>query len=186
MDKTKRAYRIGMIIFLVLVVLGFVVPGMFYSDPSSTPQVEPRVCQNDGECYLMCNEEPLKVLCSQNLCQQNSCTEITSYPFNESISFQLQIKVNDSNLNLNNRSLPGNMFVTFDSDKVNIFSPHILLSQVLEKFHITMSSDCLVFDGNNYCRDENHNLTLKVNGEQSYSYQAYLPENGDKAEIVYS
>ena len=79
--KSQRVYKIGMLVLLALIVLGFTIPG--FIDPTGEDQqvnVEPRLCQSDADCYLLCDDVPEQVLCSQNMCVRNSCQEYDLYP----------------------------------------------------------------------------------------------------------
>jgi len=104
---SKKFSKVVMIIFLGLIVIGFTVPGILYLNPTqaSPGSAEPRICQTDSDCYLMCNEQPVNVLCTQNLCQQNSCTETSPYPYStQPVRFQLAIVLNDTPISLVNSS----------------------------------------------------------------------------------
>ena len=69
--KDKKLFsKILLILFLLMIVLGFTLPGFLEFD-EETQYIEPRICQNDADCYLMCEDIPVEVLCSQNLCQKN-------------------------------------------------------------------------------------------------------------------
>ncbi len=185
MDKKKRWYQIGMLIFLAMVVIGFVVPGVLYSgSDSSVNTVEPRLCQTDADCYLMCDELPQKVLCSQNLCQRNSCTEQDFYNYTSPQNFQLKITVNGTTIDLTRRSNSGNMYVTF-GELVAVYTGGLSLAQVLEKANIALTAECITLD-TTYCQNDKNTLVMNINGNQSFSYQSYVPQAGDRIEVIYS
>src|SRR3989338_6238870 len=119
--KQQRFRQIAMIIFLVLIVLGFTITG-FLNPPDSVVQIaEPRLCHTDVDCYLFCDETPKEVLCSQNLCQQNSCEEASYYAFKETpLQFSLMVELENETLSLQNRSSSQNLFVTFNDPTVSL------------------------------------------------------------------
>ena len=161
--------QIGMIIFLVLLVIGFAVPGFLNSDETNLPS-EIRYCQADADCYLMCDDLPLAVLCSQNLCQKNSCPEQAYYTLNQtSINFKLEVSLNNQTLDLSQRSNPNNFFVKAQKQNLQVFSSGLSLKYILEKFNLSQN-----------------NFILYANGNQSYAYENYVPEEGDNLKIVYS
>lgn len=182
--KEKLFSKVVMLVFLVLIVLGFTVPGFIDSEePTQRVNTNERLCQTDADCYLICDDTPLKVLCSENLCQQNNCEENGYYQFiDEAINFELSIKVDNKEIDLTERAVEGNMFVNFENNNVKIFSEGTSLVQVLEKVNIDLSQ-CLVIDEESYC-DEG--LKVFVNNEQSYKFTTYVPQEGDLINIVYS
>ena len=84
-QKSKSLIRKTIVIvFMALIVLGFTVPGFLHSnDENNNYAVEPRLCKTDAECYLTCDDLPVKVLCAENICQQNSCEEYAIFEFTE-------------------------------------------------------------------------------------------------------
>ncbi len=184
MDKKKRWYRIGILIFLAMVVIGFVVPGVLYSGEDPASRIEPRLCQTDADCYLMCDELPQKVLCSQNLCVRNSCTEQDFYNYTSPQNFQLKIIINGTNVDLPARSNSGNMYITF-GEPTAVYAEGLSLAQVLEKVNIALTAECITLD-TTYCQNDKNTLVINVNGNQSFSYQSYVPQAGDRIEIIYS
>ena len=158
--KREKLFSKILLLFLtVMIVLGFTIPGFIDDGPQQF--VEPRVCQVD--------EVPVAVLCSQNLCLQNSCGEGNYYPYsNEGITFELIVEEDGEELEL--ISNEKDIFVKFNGDQVNLFSPGLSLGHVLEK--LGMKIDSSLGD-------------VFVNDEQNYGYSQYVPEEGDRVRIVY-
>ena len=171
-----------MIFFLVMLVLGFSVP-LINLGNEVPPAAEPRLCQTDSDCYLMC-DTPVSVLCSQNLCQQNACDELQLYPFGESRVFQLRLFVEQKRIQLSNSDK--DVFVTFSDEEVRTFTSGLTLGQILEKAAIRFTPNCFRVNGQDYCQSDTANVTMMVNGNSSYQYNDYVPENGDLIELRYS
>jgi hypothetical protein len=192
----QRLNQILILIFLVLVVIGFTVPAFLYSGEEETTTVEPRVCRSDSDCYLFCNDKPVMVLCSQNLCQQNVCVD-NRFTFNESPrTISLEININNTNIDLSNTTLPGNLFVRVKSSsnsppELELYNQYLSLNQILEKFQAKLERQCLtIFSqaapqpvsqpvSQSFC-----NLKLFVNGKQDYAYGNYVPQNNDEIKII--
>ena len=167
--REKLFSKIVVITILALVAIGFTIPGFVEFDGEDGKIVEPRICQNDADCYLMCDEVPLAVLCYQNLCQQNSCEEDSYYPFvEEPISFKLEIIKNGEIMDLEKNASQKNIFVKFEGNNVNIFSSGLALKHILEKVNLGIGS---------------YTSNLTVNGESSYAYGDYIPQEKDKIKI---
>lgn len=181
--------KIVIITFLVMVVIGFTVPGILdFGDEQQ--YVPPRMCQNDADCYLECDGQPVAALCSQNLCAQNSCKEQAFYPYNTTpLLFTLGVKINDKTLNLANRSNANDFFVKFSGmpgeEQVSVYASNLALKEVLEKARVQMSGLCVITN-QSYCTNEKEQLQMFVNGNASYSFGEYVPQEGDKVEVLYS
>lgn len=151
-----------------MIVLGFTIPTFFNDEPLS---VEPRICQNDAECYLMCGEEqdePVMVLCTENLCQQNNCEEETSFPYQEEpLAFELTVE----NLTLTELSSPGNLFVKFNDNQIRVYTAGLSMENVLEKLNYPFSEK---------------KMKIEINGEESDYYGSYVPQSNDKIKIRFS
>ncbi|MBU0457082.1 MAG: hypothetical protein KKD75_02970, partial [Nanoarchaeota archaeon] len=205
MAKTEKLFsKIVIIIFLVMIVLGFTLPGFLELGENKEVSAEQRICQADADCYLLCDDIPVVALCSKNLCQQNSCGEKSYYEYNVTpISFSLQIEVvnlvksNESKLNgsklyeskkvdLENMVNSNDIFVKFSDDKVNLYSSGLSLNDVLEKLGMSMTNKCLVINDEQYCEDDEKELSLIVNDKESYSYGQYLPKEGDTVKIAFN
>lgn len=186
LNKEKRFTKVIMLIFLVLVVIGFSVPlfNLGGDQTQPTENTEPRLCQQDADCYLMCDDKPVEVLCLQNLCQQNSCLEFNPFPYQlEPITFSLELMIDGaSTLEQNN---PKDLFVQFVAEEVHIFSSRLPLAAVLEKSGIQFVDQCLGINGTQYCTTTQNRLELWVNGEQSFSYGSYIPRQDDRIELRY-
>ena len=182
----KTLSKTVVIVFLVLLVLGFTVPLInFGSDKQQAKPSEPRLCQTDSECFLACDDQPLAVLCSQNLCQQNTCNDLSPFPYKETpFTFQLHVRIDAQEILLANRSTSKDVFVKFTDSNVAVYALEFSLAQVLQKASIGLSS-CLAMDGKQYCPKDDKEIGIKVNGNSSYLYGDYIPQEGDKIEISY-
>ena len=187
-QKESRWKKPLMIAFLVMIVLGFSVP-LFQlgGNTDQTPQqVQPRLCQNDAECYLTCDDKPVEVLCQQNLCVQNSCTEFNLFPYlQQPQEIALSVMVNDVPLSLQN-SNPKDLFVRFNDNIVQLHAQRVSLSSILEKAGIILQNQCLTMQGTTYCADTKSTLNITANGENTYQFGQYVPKEGDEIKIVYS
>ncbi len=185
--------KIVIITFLVMIVIGFTVPGILdFGDEQQ--YVPPRMCQNDADCYLECDGQPVATLCSQNLCSQNSCEEKAFYLYNATpLLFTLGVKINGKTLNLANRSNANDFFVKFSEmpgtgqkvEQAAVYASNLALKEVLEKARVQMSGLCVITN-QSYCTNEKEQLQMFVNGNASYSFGEYVPQAGDKVEVVYS
>lgn len=197
MAKTEKLFsKIGMVVFLILIVLGFTVPG-FINNSQSDPgtKLEPRICQSDSECYLICDEKPFPVLCAQNLCQQNECgVSYFEYQRGQPVTFELEVVVDSGTseipkvqaLDLVTLNNPQNFFVTFAPDnKVNLFSSRINLNLVLDKVKVWLYDKCIKVDSISYCENDKFLLSILVNNLESELAGSYIPQNGDKISISY-
>jgi len=168
--KQQRKQLLSKILLLaltIMIVIGFTLPTFLNNEPQ-TQQAERRICQTDSDCYLMCGEEqnqPVSVICTENLCQQNSCEEWTPYPYQaEPVAFELKIE----NLNLKNSSQAKDLFVKFEGSQVKVFTAGLSLERILEKLDYTFVGE---------------QLELNINGDTSSYYGGYVPQQGDKIEI---
>ncbi len=171
--KQKRKQLLSKILLLaltIMIVIGFTLPTFLNNEPQN-PQGERRICQTDSDCYLMCGEEqnqPVTVICTENLCQQNSCEEWTPYPYQvEPLTFELEIE----NLNLKNSSQAQDLFVKFEGspgNTVKVYTAGLSLERILEKLDYTFVGE---------------KLQLSINGDNSSYYGGYVPQEGDKIEI---
>ncbi|MEK6938698.1 MAG: hypothetical protein AABX04_06660 [Nanoarchaeota archaeon] len=190
MKKEERSIlirKIVIIVFLVMLIIGFTVPSLLDLEGEQNKINEPRICKNDAECYLMCGDnKPVAVLCSRNLCVQNGCEESSLYAFNVTpITFSLAINIDGEEQDLINRTNGQDMFVKFNGPSVQMYSPEISLKQVLEKANILLNSQCLTLN-QTYCTNTEKELKLLVNGNITYTYENYVPQEGDKVELRYS
>lgn len=179
MTKTEKLFsKVLMVAFLVMLVLGFVVPAILNNSSDSTA-VEPRMCNTDADCYLLCEDKPVNVLCLQNLCLVNSCEEKSYYEYSQNpTSFTINIQ----NVTLEERSDDKNIFVQFEGNEAQAFAPKLPLYYVLEKTNIILDTQCLTFDKKQYCSSDLH---MKVNGKNSTAFGNYIPQEGDVIEILY-
>ena len=168
-----------------MVVLGFTIPGFIgQEDDPLASYVEERVCQSDFDCYLTCDDVAKPILCSQNLCTQNSCDEANYYLLNtDPITFSLTLTIENETLPL--QSNPQNLFVTIANEKINLFSDGLNLNQVLDKAGMAMNTQCIQTN-QLYCTNLEQKLQLFIDGEESYDFIGYIPKEGDEIEIKYS
>ena len=115
--------KVVVLTFLGLIVLGFTVPGFINPTEEETSSYnEPRLCKNDAECYLLCDDVPEKVICLENLCQQNGCKDYNAFPFQDNpINFDLLISLNGETISLDERSNSVDLFVKFDNKSINVY-----------------------------------------------------------------
>lgn len=189
MAKKKELWaKIGLLIFLGMIIIGFTVPGFINNIDTQEQQfVNPRLCQTDSECYLTCNDKPLATLCTKNLCSQNSCSEPTYYTLKDTpLTFSLIIELNNQKIDLTNQSKSENFFVKYNNNQVQLFSSGLNLNQVLEKFNARLKTQCLYIDNTNYCTNEKNKLIILANGNETYAGGDFVPLEGDKIKIVYS
>ena len=184
----KRIYRIFLYVVLVMVVVGFTIPGFLELDGNQPQNTQPKICMSDSDCYLTCQDKPVAALCYQNLCQRKTCTE-ESFVFQAApVKAELIITVNGTKLNLKEEydqlSL-SNFFVKFQTDSMELFSDKLRLKHVLDKLRMKLDAQCLTVGQENYCGNKNDEgkLQMLVNGEESYAYGEYIVEEGDKIEV---
>ncbi|MFH0701862.1 MAG: hypothetical protein V2A62_05515 [Candidatus Woesearchaeota archaeon] len=189
MKKEERSIlirKIVIIVFLVMLIIGFTVPSLLDMGGEQNKINEPRICKNDAECYLLCEDKPVAVLCSQNLCVQNGCEESSLYAYNTTpVTFSLAINIKGEEQDLINRTNSQDMFVKFNSQQVQMYSSGMSLKQVLEKANILLNSQCLTLN-QTYCTTTEKELKLLVNKNVTYTYENYVPQEGDKIELIYS
>jgi len=188
MAKKELWSKIGLLIFLGMIIIGFTIPGFINNiDTNNQKAVEPRLCQTDAQCYLTCNDKPLATLCTKNLCAQNSCSEPTYYPLKESpLTFSLGIEINGKKIDLINQTKSENFFVKYTAAQVQLFTSGLNLNQALEKINAKLNSQCLYIDNTNYCTNEKNKLIILANGNETYAGGDFVPLEGDKIKIVYS
>ena len=181
MAKTDKLFgKAVIIIFLVMLVLGFVIPSILNNTSSNAKAVEPRICSSDADCYLVCDQEPVTVLCLQNLCLINSCQEKSYYQYHQvPISFTLKVE----NVTLSDRSNDKDLFVKFNGNTAQVFTSKFSLYHILEKASLIFDTQCLTFDNNQHCSND---LDMKVNGNTSTAFGNYIPQEGDVIEVNYS
>jgi len=161
-----------------MLVLGFVVPGIL-NNSSDSAAIDPRMCNTDADCYLFCDDQPVNVLCLQNLCLVNSCEEKSYYGYDQNpVSFTVSIE----NVTLDKRSNEMDIFIKFDGNKVQSFNSKLPLYYILEKTNIILDTQCLTFDKRQYCSSD---LQMKVNGNESTAFGNYVPQEGDVIELSY-
>lgn len=177
-----------MIAFLVMIVLGFSVPlfNLGGNADQQAQQVQPRLCQHDAECYLMCDNKPVEVLCQQNLCVQNACDEFNLFSYQpQPEEIAVSVIINDAQIPLQNRQAQ-DLFVRFDENIVKLHARGLSLAAILEKAGIVLQDQCLTVTGTKYCPENEKKLNITVNGENTYLYGQYVPKPNDEIGIVYS
>lgn len=172
--KENRFSKVVMLVILVMVTIGFTLPGFLeFGDEGGevVGEVEERVCQRDEDCYLMCDGSVVAVLCYQNMCKQNACFEESFYPFvEEPLTFELEMVVDGSEVDLEEKSNDKDVFVTFIGGEIQLFSSNLRLKHVLEKAGFVLGAE---------------GVEVWVNGEQHYAYGEYRPKEGDKIKVIY-
>lgn len=189
MPKDKKLFsKIFILAILFLMVIGFSVPlfNLGGNNSNQPQQAEPRLCQSDSDCYLVCDDKPLTILCSQNLCLQNDCNEYALYPFQETpVTFNLKIEVDTTELDLATRTDPKDLMIKFGKD-VQLFSWGMPLVFILEKVDMTLNENCLTVGTQAYCTNDNGKLQFLLNGNETLPNPQYYPKEGDEIEIRYS
>jgi hypothetical protein len=183
--KSQKLKQAVVLTLMFLIALGFMVPGFInapLSNEDSGTYVEPRLCQTDADCYLTCDNVPLKVLCSQNLCFQNSCKEYSPYPFVENaVSFSLDVQADKTNVNLVTQ--PNNLFVTSESNTVKVHTYGLPLGVVLDRVGVSFINNCANIGTNSYCIPD-WNITFLRNGNHSSLQSVALPTDSVKVLIT--
>jgi len=182
--RKKQFSKILVLAILILVAVGFMLPGFL---PDSQPQiyVEPRLCQNDADCYLLCEDKPVEALCSQNLCVMNACEEGNFYSYENPYSFTLAVNLSREKLNLAELADTKDLFVKFSENQVSLFSSGLSLAHIFEKVNINFEYSCILVNTTQYCPQDDSGLQMFVNGERSYQYENYVPEAGDIIQLNY-
>lgn len=177
-----------MITFLILIIVGFTVPVVLNNvKPSSAKSIEPRLCTNDAQCSLTCDEQSLPVFCSNNLCQQNSCDESPLFPFQPiPVEFTLMIILDNRTIDFSNRTSSDNFYVTFNKNTVYLSASSLSLNNVLEKVGMAIKNQCLFMDSTSYCTTTQKNLTMIINRNSTFPYGEYIPQPQDNILIQYS
>jgi hypothetical protein len=193
--REKLFSKIVVVVFLALIVLGFTVPGFLYGNgsnvDSTSNEIEPRLCQSDTDCYLICDNQPLAVLCAQNLCLQNECGP-SYYEYNpeEPISFKLGVVVdsgeNVTKLELSEKNNPQNFYVKFlEKDEIQINSHRLSLNIILDRIAILLHGTCLRIDNEAYCDNDDYFLSVLVNDQEIGDAGNYIPQEADEISISY-
>ncbi|MBU1623239.1 MAG: hypothetical protein KJ597_06715 [Nanoarchaeota archaeon] len=164
--KKERLTKTLMIVFLLLVALGFMVPGFLDLGDEQQQYVEPRICQADADCYLMCGEnsdEPVTVFCNSNLCQQNACNQDSSFPYQaEPLTFELTISGLNQSLSVND------IFIKSNRNQVQVYTSGLSLDGILKKYNYNFPAK----------------MNLSINGDESGYYGSYVPQEGDQIKIT--
>ncbi len=180
--KENLFSKIFMITFLVLIVLGFTIPGFLNSgvNNEATTLVEERICQSDADCYLECAGQPISTICSLNLCLRNSCEEPDYFPYTkEPITFNLEVV----DLELSGNS--NDFFVLFEDKQVQSFGKDLTLNLILSKAGVVLYNGCLLYGNEQNCGEDRQVLQVLVNGEEEVALGNYVPENEDDVKVVF-
>ena len=147
-----------------MIAAGFTIPMLDFED--QVYAIEPRICQGDSDCYLICQDDPLKVLCSQNMCIQNDCNENPYYPFYEDpVTFSFKVIGSEEAILLSQDDI----FVTLINEKVDFFSRGMTLGHLYERIGL---SDL--------------DYKISINGEERFVGIDYIPEDGDEILVDYT
>ena len=191
MMKKKQTFRkVLMYVILIMIAVGFTIPGFLELGNEQEQAATKRICRSDADCYLVCNEKPQAALCYQNLCQQNSCKEIAYYPFQKAKNqVKFAVSIDGKKMNLKERFDElqlKNFFVQFQEASFVSLAPSLDLNMVLEKLNSKIVDKCLTWGNQTYCEGDNKTLKMWVNGNTSYSYGNYVFQNNDKIDLDYS
>ncbi len=186
--------KVAVIVFLVFLVLGFTVPGIFFvvqdEEPLlSQPQPQLVLCRSDADCTLTCAEQAVPVLCYRNTCQQARCDDVSpvgSYGSAEH-TVTLRLEVGNQTIAVADRfrETSNQSYITKTADGQLTTHATLTLAQVLDKLQIGLNGDCLFLDGKAYCRDQG-DLTLLINGQANAPYADYVVQDGDDLLITYT
>ena len=190
MKKKNTLRKVLMYVILIMIAVGFTIPGFLELGNEQEQAAAKRICRSDADCYLVCNKKPQAVLCYQNLCQQNSCTEIAYYPYETAknkVNFAVSIDGKKMDLKKTFEELQlKNFFVQFQESSFVSLAPSLDLNMVLEKLNSKIVDKCLTWGNQSYCGDNNKTLKMSVNGNISYSYGNYVFQNNDRISLDYS
>ncbi len=171
-SNPKLFSQIMIMVLLVLVIIGFTLPAVLDYNSNGPTAVEPRYCKTDSECYLICEDKPVEIFCTQNMCVQNACNEANYYTFNlTALNFELIVANKTGIIDLEQKSNSKDLFMKFLGKKVLVYSSGITLGQVLEKVNLKIDPTL---------------SNVSVNQEQNYAFSEYVPIEGDQIEVVYS
>tara|TARA_Y100000310_G_C20691653_1_gene822653 strand:- start:3697 stop:4287 length:591 start_codon:yes stop_codon:yes gene_type:complete len=183
--------KLSVIFLLVLLVLGFTLPGIFFfvGDQDSQYGVEDntRVCAGDSDCTLVCDDVEQVVLCYRNTCQKNSCDEV-SYIEYESVENKvlLEITAGNETLDLSKHTslFSDNLYVTFEDNHIVTHAEGLTLNHILDKLSMALTPNCLVLGRDGFC-EPNGELSLIINGQRNDPYGEYVVQDGDELGIVF-
>lgn len=187
--------KVAVIVFLVFLVLGFTVPGIFFVVQDEEPLPSPSqpqlvLCRSDADCTLTCAEQAVPVLCYRNTCQQARCDDVSpvgSYGSAEH-TVTLRLEVGNQTIAVGDRfrETSNQSYVTLGDDGGFITHASALtLAHLLDKLQMGLNTDCLFLDGKAYCRDKGE-LTLLINGQANAPYADYVVQDGDDLLIKYT
>lgn len=186
--------KVAVIVFLVFLVLGFTVPGIFFvvqdEEPlPSPPQPQLVLCRSDADCTLTCAEQAVPVLCYRNTCQQARCDDVSpvgSYGSAEH-TVTLRLEVGNQTIAIADRfrETSNQSYITKTAAGQLTTHATLTLAHVLDKLQIGLNGDCLFLDGKAYCRDKG-DLTLLINGQANAPYADYVVQDGDDLLIKYT
>ena len=165
MAKDRKLFsKILLILLMVMIAAGFTIPMLDFED--QVYAIEPRICQLDSDCYLICDDTPLKVFCSQNMCTQNDCNENPPYPFYDiPVEFKFKVINSPDTLLLSY----DDVFINFDDELVQFFSRGMSLGHLYERIGL-----------------QSLGYQMYINGEERFVGTDYVPEQDDKILIDYS
>lgn len=175
-----------MAIFVVLLVLGFTLPGFVNQQGESdvVVPVEPRLCQADVDCYLTCDGQPQPALCAQNLCQQNACEEFAVYDY-QKVPKTFSLRVNVDGVDKGFQSQEGDFFITAENSLVSLHTQRLPLGFIMEKLQVPVNPPCIWIENTPFCVDEISKIQFIVNGQEQPLNFNYIPQENDVVEIVF-
>jgi len=88
-------------------------------------------------------------------------------------------------ISLANQSSAQDLFVRFEGEEVKEFTSGMSLNMILEKVKAKLTAECLTVNTENYCRDGENELRFMVNNVLRYDYGSFVPQGGDRIQIIY-
>ena len=191
MEK-KTITKIAIFTFLIFIIIGFTAPiigSTFFdnkTEPTSTlpEQLQnPKLCLQDSDCAITCNNQNEPIICIQNFCAKTACDQNPLFYYSYTPT-TLTLNIKNSTTELPIITNQTTAFVTSKGNSLSVFSPDLPLFGVLEKVGVTFNQNCMIYFGTKYCQDETHSINLTVNGNSSQL--GYVPTEGDKVVLSYS
>jgi len=185
--------KLSVIFLLVLLVLGFTLPGIFFfvgDDSSDYPGADDnlRVCSGDSDCTLVCDNSEQVVLCYRNTCQQNTCDGVSYIEYGSAeTKVSLDITAGNETLDLSKHTslFSDDLYVTFEDNQVVTHAEGLTLNHILDKLSMGLTTSCLIVGQNGLC-EPNGELNLIINGQTNDPYGEYVVQDGDELEIIFT
>ncbi len=188
-NRFEKVKKYGVLTLLILITLGFLIPGFIQPQEEPVNPSDVKVCSSDNDCYLTCDNKLTSVLCFRNICEIDSCESAPQYEFSEvPEDISIAITLEGEELNLNDRFTQfgvGTFFVNFRQDGAELYTTRVPLGYILENVGIRIQNSCLIIDAQSYCEDEltQNTLRTKVNGQERFLSEDLLISRGDALTI---